>query len=138
MKLQFEIPDNCTMPKVVIKGTFPTLNEYLAACGRNPKAGGRLKKQYMDIASWEIRSQMRDYVAKTPIIVHFVYYEPNMKRDKDNIAAYAQKVIFDSLQVCGILKNDGWKDVENFTHDYFVDKDNPRIEVYIEEIKDER
>lgn len=138
MKLQFEIPDNCTMPKVIIKGTFPTLNEYLAACGRNPKAGGRLKKKYMDIASWEIRSQMRDYVAKTPIIVHFVYYEPNMKRDKDNIAAYAQKVIFDSLQVCGILKNDGWKDVENFTHDYFVDKDNPRIEVYIEEIKDER
>lgn len=133
-KLQFEIPENCEMKHFVIKGQFPTLNEYIAQASRHPKAGGRLKKQYMDIASWEIRSQLRGYVAKPPVIVHFVFYEPNMKRDKDNIASYAQKVIFDSLQACGVLKNDGWKDVENFTHDYFVDKNNPRIEVYIEEI----
>lgn len=133
-RLQFEIPVNCTMPHFVIQDTFPTLNEYLSACGKNPKAGGRLKKKYLEIAAWEIRSQLRGYIANTPIIVHFIFYEPNAKRDKDNIASLAQKVIFDALQVCQVIKNDGWKDVENFTHDFYVDKNNPRIEVYIEEI----
>lgn len=27
--------------------TFPSLNNYLAEVGRNPKAGGRLKRQYV-------------------------------------------------------------------------------------------
>lgn len=134
--LQFEIPENCEMPHFIIKGTFPTLNEYLSACGRNPKAGGRLKKQYMDIASWEIRSQLRNYHADKKVILHYCFYEPNMKRDKDNCFAFASKTIQDALQACKVIDNDGWKNIENFTHDFYLDRVNPRIEVYIEEVED--
>lgn len=40
--------------------TFPSLNNYLAEVGRNPKAGGRLKRQYVMIATNAIR---RDFKA---------------------------------------------------------------------------
>jgi Holliday junction resolvase RusA-like endonuclease len=132
---QFEADKN--MPHFVIQGTFPTLNEYLTEEGRHPMAGGRMKRQYMDDASWQIRSQLRGYHAEHKVILHYHFYEPNMKRDKDNVFAFASKTIQDSLQKCKVIDNDGWKNVENFTHDFFVDKDNPRIEVYIEELQDD-
>lgn len=133
--MQFEKDDN--MPHFMIHEGFPTLNEYLAACGRNPKAGGRIKHEYMDIASWSIRSQLRGYHAEHKVILHYYFYEQNMKRDKDNVFAFASKTIQDALQKCKVIDNDGWKNVENFTHDFFVDKSNPRIEVYIEELTDD-
>ena len=136
-KLQFEIPENCKMQHFVITGSFPTLNEYLAACGKNPKAGNRMKREYMDIAAWEIRSQLKGYHTDKKIILHYMIYEPNMKRDKDNVFCMISKCVSDALQVCKVIDNDGWKNVENFTHDFFVDKANPRIEVYIEELEED-
>lgn len=136
MEMQFGDYENVktTMPHFVISGTFPTLNEYLAACGRNPKAGSRMKKQYLEIASWEIRSQLKNYHTDNKIILHYVIYEPNMKRDKDNVFCMVSKCVSDALQVCKVIDNDGWKNIENFTHDFFLDRNNPRIEVYIEEV----
>lgn len=134
MGLQFEIPEECNMPHFVIKGLFPTLNEYLAACAKNPKAGGRIKRQYMEIAAWEIRSQLRGYHTDNKVILHYYLYEQNMKRDKDNCFCMVSKCVSDALQVCKVINNDGWKNVENFTHDFFIDRSNPRIEVYIEEL----
>jgi Holliday junction resolvase RusA-like endonuclease len=56
-----------------------------------------------------------------------------MKRDKDNVLSVCMKVIQDALQTCGVIDNDGWANIENFTHDFYLDAQNPRIEVYIEE-----
>lgn len=39
----------------------------------------------------------------------------------------------DALVKTGILKNDTWNYIEGYSIDFFVDKDNPRIEVEIEE-----
>lgn len=137
-KLQFENYESVknTMPHFTIQGTFPTLNEYLSACGRNPKQGGRMKRDCMETASWEIRSQLRGYHTDNRVILHYLIYEPNMKRDKDNVFCMVSKCVSDALQVCKVIDNDGWKNIENFTHDFYVDKTNPRIEVYIEEVQD--
>ena len=43
----------------------------------------------------------------------------------------------DALQKMKVIDNDGWKNVENFTHDFFVDKNNPRVIVWLEVIEDE-
>lgn len=118
----------------IYNGRMPSLNEYLAATGRNPKAGGRVKRECMNDVSWSIRSQMRGYKATRPIILHYRIFEPNMKRDKDNVLSVCMKVIQDALQTCGVIDNDGWANIENFTHDFYLDAQNPRIEVYIEEV----
>ena len=133
MGLQYE-PDNL-MPHFTIQGKFPSLNEYLAACGRNPHVGAKLKREYMMLVVNAIRRQVdRHYKASKPLIVHFRYFEPTRRRDKDNIDSLCRKYVFDGLQVAGIIDNDGWDEIENYTHDFFVDKKNPRIEVYLEEV----
>ena len=55
--------------KFIISGTyykdrtFPGLNEYIAELGRNPHAGGRLKRDYMMVASNAIRRDLKRYKA---------------------------------------------------------------------------
>lgn len=71
--------------------------------------------------------------AHTPVKLHYTFYEPNRRRDKDNIAATAHKFIQDALVQCGVLHDDGWADIEDFDDSFFVNKDNPRIEVIISE-----
>lgn len=133
--VQFLIDDR--MPHFTIPGTFPSLNEYLGACARNPKAGGAMKRKYMNIAVEAIRfSTAYRFRPKRAIVVHFVYYEPNRRRDKDNIDSMCRKCVFDALQKCGVIQNDGWSEIENYTHDFYV-ADNPknvRVEVYLEEV----
>ena len=72
---------------------------------------------------------------KTPIFVKFKWFEPNKRRDFDNIA-FAKKFFFDSLQELDIIENDNWNYVKGFEDTFDVDKENPRIEIEIFE-KDE-
>lgn len=118
----------------VFAGRLPGLNEYLAACGKNPKAGGRMKRAAVEELSWEIRTQVGAWRARAPIVAHFVFYEPDRRRDKDNIVSFFAKCFFDALQSCGVIENDGWDGVANFTHDFHVDRKRPRVEVYLEEL----
>ena len=120
--------------KIIVSATLPSLNEYLAACGRNPRIGGKMKAQAKFVINCAVRKCIGKWHTDKKIIIHYHFYEPNMKRDKDNIFAFTSKTVQDSLQECNVIDNDGWKNVENFTHDFFVDKVNPRIEIYIEEI----
>ena len=117
-----------------IKGTLPSLNEYLAACNKNPRIGNALKAKAKFIANNAIRHDLKRWHTDNPIIIHYHIYEQNMKRDKDNVFAMISKTVQDSLQECQVIDNDGWKNVENFTHDFFVDRQNPRIEIFIEEL----
>jgi len=134
MKPQFDFTQAVNMPHFTIDGTMPSLNEYLAETGRRPQIGGKLKREYKNLALQYMRlSEFRFWEAKGPIIIHYIFFEQNKKRDHDNVFAFASKCIQDALQDGGFIKNDGWGDILNFTHDFYVDADNPRIEVYIEE-----
>lgn len=132
MKPQFEPIES--MPHFTYEGRLPTLNEYLAATGRKPQEGGKLKRQCLNDVSWCIRRDLKGWKTDKPVVIHYILYEPNMRRDHDNCVAVCCKVVHDALQVCGVIKNDGWEHLLNFTHDFYLDRDNPRIEVYIEEV----
>ena len=127
---QFNVTEN--MPNFTIYGTLPTINEYITACRNNPHVGANMKKNYTGIVMWEMGTIKGLHFEK--VILHYRFFEKNKKRDKDNVFAFATKVVQDAMQELGIIDNDGWKNIENFTHDFFVDKDYPRIEVYIEEV----
>lgn len=138
MKPQFDLSNGIFLPHFTIPGTMPSLNEYLSACNRAPKIGNSMKHKYRKLALDCIRfSNCKNYKAKKPLIIHFVYYEPNKRRDKDNLDSMCRKCVFDGLQDSGVINNDGWAQIENYTHDFYVDSKNPRIEIYLEEIEDE-
>ena len=137
MEKQFDHVAHGDMPHFIIRGQLPSLNQYLSACARHPLQGASLKKQAIKDIGWCIRADLKNWHTDNPLIVHYVIYEPNTKRDKDNVFCMISKCTLDAMQECGVIKNDGWKNIVNFTHDFYISKDNARIEVYIEELKNE-
>ncbi len=115
------------MSKVIIPIRLASLNEYISAMNRNRFIGAKMKREAMESIGWHIKS------LKTPNLppyeVCIDYYEPNKKRDLDNISAFARKVIMDSMQEMGVISNDGWKDIVGYVEKFYVDKENPRIEI---------
>lgn len=52
----------------------------------------------------------------------------------DNISSFGRKVIQDALVKTHVLQNDGWNEIIGFRDDFYIDKENPRVEVEIEVI----
>lgn len=119
------------MKRLVIPGKLPGLNEYIEANRRNRYLAAKMKKDAERKIMWAIRAQLHGVRFTGPIVMRYTWYEPDRKRDKDNIA-FAKKFVQDSLVSAGVLKNDGWKEIENFTDEFAVDKENPRVEVLLE------
>ena len=119
--------------KLVFPGKLPSLNEFISACNKNPKAGGRMKWEDQNKVEWFIRSQLRGVRIKKPVTMLYTWYEPNRKRDLDNISSYGRKVIQDALVHCGVIHNDGWKQILGFSDRFYVDRKEPRVEVVIME-----
>lgn len=116
---------------LIIDGGLPSLNEYTKACRSNKFAGANMKKSAEAI--------IRNYIflqslkpLKGKVKLAFRWYEQNRKRDLDNIC-FAKKFILDALVSAGIIETDSWRCVIGFTDEFFVDKENSRIEVDIYE-----
>lgn len=132
-----------TRPCFEIKGcfcgdkTFPSLNQYIAELGRNPKAGGRYKKQYVMIAANAIRHDLKRWKTTKPVILHYTFAEPEKgaKRDYGNIFSCADKFIQDALRDCNVIPDDSPQYVVNFTHEFLYTKGTPYIRVEIEEVE---
>jgi len=121
------------MVTLVILGQLPNLNDYTKACRANRYVGAKMKSDAEQIISFCIRQQLPTVRFERTVKLNFRWYEPNKKRDLDNIC-FAKKFILDALVNSGTIKADGWKGVIGFTDNFFIDKENPRIEVDIEEV----
>ena len=116
---------------LIIPGTLNNLNDYIAAERANRHKGAKMKADNSNIVSVAIKKYLRYVKINKPVEMHYCWYEPNKRRDKDNISSFGRKVIQDALVQCGVLKDDGWKYVVGFSDSFEVDKENPRIEVRI-------
>ncbi len=96
-----------------------------------------MKSKNEAIVNCAILQCMRGVRIEKPVHMKYRWYEKNKRRDKDNISSYGRKVIQDSLVYSHVLKNDGWKEITGFSDEFFVDADNPRIEVLIREVGDD-
>jgi len=114
-----------------ILGRLPGLNDYTSACRANRHVGANMKKATEKLVGYHIVDAHMAWFDK-PVTVEFAWFEPNMRRDKDNIA-FAKKFILDALVSQGIIAGDGWKHVVGFTDTFAVDKDDPRIVVTLTE-----
>ena len=113
---------------IELTGKMPSLNEVIDTSRRNKFAGNRLKQEIQKDLEMQIFQQIRSkgIYENLPFenVVDFdiVYIEANAKRDKDNIASI-KKFIFDALVSRGVLKNDTWKYVGNFTEKFIIGSD---------------
>lgn len=123
------IPGTLSDCRLVIKGRLPGLNEYTNACRTNPRAGNQMKRDAQDLVMWHILQQIRCRRFEKPVFILFTFYEQDRRRDRDNVASFARKVIQDALVKCDTLKDDGWDYVTGYLDKFQVDKKNPRIVV---------
>lgn len=122
-----------TACKLVIPGTLPGLNDYINACRTHRQAGAKLKAETEQYIGLLIKQQLRQRQFSRVSVV-FAWYEPQRKRDKDNIA-FAKKFVLDSLQSVGAIPGDGWRHIDGFSDQFYIDKANPRVEVTICEVE---
>lgn len=118
------------MQTLIIYGRLPGLNEYTKANRTNRFAGAKMKRKAHGDIWASIADKAKPMNGK--VRLSFRWYEPNTRRDLDNIC-FAKKFILDTLVEHKIIHTDDWKGVEGFTDQFYVSKDNPRIEVDIEE-----
>lgn len=117
--------------KIVIPGELSDLNTYTQANRSNRYEGGRVKKTDTQKVRYCIKACRDKKKFTKPIYLIYTFYCKDKRKDKDNIDI-AKKFIQDALVEEGIIKNDGWNDIEGWAVNFFIDKNNPRIEVEIE------
>ena len=114
---------------MIIKNELTDLNTYINKERSNRYSGASVKKQNTSIVMWECKAQ-KITKARESVYITFRWFCKNKKKDKDNIA-FAKKFILDGLVEAGVIKNDGWDDIEGFQDEFEIDAKNPRIEVEI-------
>ncbi|GHU60461.1 hypothetical protein AGMMS49975_29480 [Clostridia bacterium] len=119
--------------KITIPFTLPGTNQYVGENRRNKYKGNKTKRDIESMLALIFNAELRGVTLKTPVTLDYLWVEKNRRRDKDNIA-FAQKFIQDALVKSGKLSNDGWAEVEGFSHKFTVDKKYPRVEVEITEV----
>ena len=119
------------MVTLVIEGQLPNLNDYTKACRTYKMAGAKMKKDAERMVSFFILQQLHNVKFEGAVELNFRWYAQHQTSGLDNIC-FAKKFILDALVSNGTIMADGWKGVIGFTDSFFVDKENPRIEVDIQ------
>ena len=123
--------------RMIINGKFPSLNQFIDA-NRTGKGhwnkGNKMKQDSQHEISAHILVQLKKVHIDRPVHISYDFYEPNKKRDLDNISGYFHKVFQDALVECGVIHNDSWHYITGFSDRFHVDSRCPRIEVLIQEV----
>jgi Holliday junction resolvase RusA-like endonuclease len=127
--------------KFTFYGVLPNLNDYLQGeripirkNGKFTTKGNAMKQENQRKIIKILRRDLLGLHIQKPIEITYKFYELNRKRDLDNISAFAHKVIQDALVKAGTIENDGWKHIRGFSDEFYVDSENPRIEITLKEV----
>lgn len=116
---------------LTITGRLPGLNEIISANRSSKYEAAKQKKDVEGMIMWYIHEQLKGVRIDKPVKLTHWWYEPSKRRDKDNVMA-GKKFIWDALVRTGVLKNDGWNEIEDSRDYVLVDEVNPRVVVEIE------
>jgi len=114
---------------------LPDLNSIISNSKSHWSNYASPKKAYDAIVSAFARQKLKP-VENYPVDIHCHWVVPNRRKDPDGISAGA-KFILDGLVKAGILRNDGFSEVCKITHEFSVDRRNPKIIVTILEVDHE-
>ena len=85
--------------KLTIPGRLPGLNELIEAERANRYKGAQLKKDAERRICAEIRRQLHGVHIRRPVVMRYLWVEPDRRRDRDNITA-GRKFVQDALVRC--------------------------------------
>jgi len=116
--------------KFTIPGRLAGMNDIIASSRTHWAAGGKLKKDQTNICALAVMCAGLPKL-KEPVALEIYWFEPNKKRDIDNVAA-GVKFILDGMVQREIIPNDTRRWVGSITH-FFPEPDpqNPRIDIEI-------
>lgn len=117
--------------RLLIPGRLPCMNDLINANRLNKYAGAGVKKKTQRQIVLILRPQVQGQRFTEKVNIHIEYYEKDMRRDEDNVMS-AAKFILDALQDMELILNDSRKYV-HLTQEVFTDRDNPRIEIEVNE-----
>lgn len=86
----------------------------------------KVKKDYHEIVAKQLKS-----LTFKKIRLEYRVYVSRRNTDGHNIRAVIEKFFLDGLVECGAIKDDSIDYVIGDTSEYFLDKENPRIEIDI-------
>jgi len=119
-----------------VPGPLPGLNEVINSA-RGTKGRGSLvaassqKKTWTSFVSVIIRTSNQNFEMFTvPVFVDMFWVEEHKRRDPDNIVS-AKKYIFDGMVQAGLIKNDGWKQIDGFRDRWTVNRIEPGVLVTV-------
>lgn len=93
-----------------------------------------MKKKDQHAIEIQLCRQLKGTRIKSPVRLHYTFYEDSRRRDLDNVSGYFHKIFQDALVKTGYLPNDGWKDIIGFSDRFEYNKIYPHIEIEIEEV----
>lgn len=115
---------------LVWQGRLPGTNDMIGAINRNRYGGNHLKRETQNDLRWVFLQQANGQKMTGKSIMHVRFYEPNARRDEDNVMG-GLKYIMDTIKELEIIPDDSPKWV-HILPEVFRDPENPRIEIDIE------
>lgn len=82
---------------LTINGRLDNMNDYTRACRTNQYKGAKMKQKNEAVVIRAILEQLGRLRITKPVIIRYRWYEPNKRRDLDNISSFGRKVIQDAL-----------------------------------------
>ncbi|NLG89791.1 MAG: RusA family crossover junction endodeoxyribonuclease [Clostridiaceae bacterium] len=122
--------------KFDIEGRLPGLNEMIDAAKQGKgkyQPYAMMKEEYTTMIGW-LAKKLPKY---EKVVLIITWYEPDRRRDPDNIMA-GQKFILDGLVQAGVIPDDSQKYILGIYHRFMVDRKNPRVEVEIRGVSGEK
>ena len=100
--------------------TFPSMNQVIDNTKQHWSKYSKKKKLYQDKVCWVIRATALKPMES--VNIEFEWHEKNKRRDPDNIGGFGRKVILDALVSMGIIKNDGWGQIQSIKETFVIAK----------------
>lgn len=125
-----------TEMKFEIPGRLPGLNDIIDAAKQGKgkyQPYNDMKLEYTSAVAWLARKLPK--YEKIELVI--TWYEPNRRRDPDNITG-GQKFICDGLVQAGIIPDDSQRYIQGIAHKFRVDPENPRVEVEVIDVKKQK
>lgn len=118
--------------KIVIPQELMDLNKYTNRQRANRFGGNKSKRDQTNLCATYIRISIKNglRIDSVPVKLVFHWYAKNRRKDPDNIA-FAKKFILDGMTEAGLIPNDGWREIAGFEDKFYIDKNNPRVEIEV-------
>jgi len=105
---------------------IPTANQYMNYERTHRQRAATVKRNTETALVTECRQQKAQPVADYPVHLNYLWFRRDKRTDKSNII-FGQKFVEDALQTAGVLRNDGWKEINSIVHEFAIDQRSPRL-----------